>query len=521
MKKVLSQAIAAAAIFGAASAAQAVTVNHGGDGQALLFPYYSVEDGNYTALHLTNTTDQYKAVKVRFRRSADSADSLDFNLYLSPKDMWTGAVVLGDNGIPKLISNDTSCVSGQTEATMQAGIPFHSVVGQEAQKGHIEIIEMAHWTKTGAAKAVVAKDSKGKALVTVAQAVEHQEADADGVRRPGNCQAITDAWTAEQGYWATEYEASAKLATAPPQGMKVFRNDDMGKMPTGGLYGNAYVVNPDEAWASSFAPVALNELYKENHLHLNDHNHHAPRYALPDLQGKNGKNNDGISIESLVIGLGATQAQKDKLEELIVLQNRGMADFADIATALSKASIMSDFTVDGASDATTELVVTFPVKYAGLPNGDVEVAATFYDREENAFEMKPADWQTSPWLPGEDAPANYFVNEVNVVNLGDENSRADIGAHTVTLNNPTTEGWVNISFEDDVTFGEHCKAGVVGLSSRPGRPSKECSHGVENGVPVIGFTSTVLKNGTILGNGGINSYALNFPLKYTNVGAPK
>lgn len=473
MKKVLSQAIAAATIFGAASAAQAVQVSHGGDGQALMFPYYSVENGNYTALHLTNTTDEFKAVKVRFRRSTDSADSLDFNLYLSPKDMWTGAVLPGAGGIPKLVTYDTSCISGQTEASQQAGIPFHPVVGQKAQKGHIEIIEMASWDRELAEKAIV---NNG---VTVEQAIEHVAADANGVRRPGNCAAVTASWVAGQGHWATVYEADAEGNTDG-----VFRETDLGTVPTGGLYGNAYVVNPDEAWASSFAPVVLSELYTGE-----NNNHHAPRYALPDLQGVSGKTGSLIDIQTLVIGLNASGPQKDELEKLINLQNHGMVGFAEIETALAKASVMSDFTVGGASEATTELVVTFPVKYAGSPDGKVEIETTFYDREEDTFVLVPEDYQTSPWLPGVNPENPTLDDEVNVVSLG-ENARQDIGGKTISLNIPVDsgEGWVDIEFKNQPT-----------------------------GVPVIGFTSTVLKNGTILGNGGINSYALNFPLKYTAV----
>src|SRR5690554_7476985 len=95
MKTKLSQAIAAVAVMGAASAATAASVNHDGLGQALLFPLYTAEAGNQTTIHLTNTTADFKAVKVRFRRATDSADVLDFNLYLSPYDQWTGVVTNG------------------------------------------------------------------------------------------------------------------------------------------------------------------------------------------------------------------------------------------------------------------------------------------------------------------------------------------------------------------------------------------------------------------------------------------
>lgn len=479
MKKKLSQAIAAAALLGAAGAAQAVEISHGGEGQALLFPYYTVENNNYTALHLTNTTDDYKAVKVRFRRFDDSADVLDFNLYLSPKDMWTGAVVLGAKGV-SLVGNDTSCISGMPNGRLPEGGQVFGVQSG-ALKGHIEVIEMANWTQAQAEASYL--DDAG--TVNVATAVKHKLNDA-GEMVPGNCDAITSAWQQDRvtstpiGKWATLYANNA--ADNIETYFDVREEDGLGYAPTGGIYGNAYVINPDAAWSSSFAPVALNALYDGTAVH----NHHAPRYSLPDLHGSDFT---GITAADLIIADPEwSDTQYDQAiaqyENFVNFNNAGMVVAEDIAAALSKTSIKSDFTLGGASQATTELVVTFPVKYAGNPVDNVEVGATFYDREESIVLAEVGDWQLSPWLPPEDAKANSLVHETNVVHLGAEGDNVEIGEQTMFLNSPFQEGWVNINF-------------------------------VEGAVPVIGFTSTLVKNETILGNGGINTYALNFPLKYT------
>ena len=92
MKKALPAAIALAGSLGFAAAANAVNVNHDGLGEALLYSYYTTEDGNDTLVNITNTTGYVKAVKVRFVESMNSQEVLDFNLYLSPYDVWTGAV---------------------------------------------------------------------------------------------------------------------------------------------------------------------------------------------------------------------------------------------------------------------------------------------------------------------------------------------------------------------------------------------------------------------------------------------
>ena len=107
MKKSLSKAVALAATLGAAASAHAVNVNQHGLGQVLLYPIYTAEEGNVTAVHVTNTTNQVKAVKVRFVEGMNSQEVLDFNLYLSPNDVWTGGVVQTEDGA-KLVNSDNS-----------------------------------------------------------------------------------------------------------------------------------------------------------------------------------------------------------------------------------------------------------------------------------------------------------------------------------------------------------------------------------------------------------------------------
>src|SRR5690554_5865762 len=96
MKKSLSQAVALATLVGATAAhAGAVNpvVNPDGLGGALLYPIYTVENNNTTLVSVVNTTDDFKAVKVRFVEGKNSAEVLDFHLYMSPKDVWSGSIV--------------------------------------------------------------------------------------------------------------------------------------------------------------------------------------------------------------------------------------------------------------------------------------------------------------------------------------------------------------------------------------------------------------------------------------------
>ena len=108
-KKLLPLALAAATGL-VASTAQAVFVNPEGHGQVLLYPYYTVEGGNDTYINLVNTTNEYKAVKVRILEAMNSQEVLDFNLYLSPQDHWSAVITADTNGAGAVIRTaGTSC----------------------------------------------------------------------------------------------------------------------------------------------------------------------------------------------------------------------------------------------------------------------------------------------------------------------------------------------------------------------------------------------------------------------------
>lgn len=98
-----------AAVLGASNA-QSFALSEGGTGHNLVVPYFSAQNGNMTVLHLVNTdTRNGKAVKVRFRGAANSDDLMDFQVFLSPQDVWTAAVSQGANGVLQLASSDNTC----------------------------------------------------------------------------------------------------------------------------------------------------------------------------------------------------------------------------------------------------------------------------------------------------------------------------------------------------------------------------------------------------------------------------
>ena len=82
-----------AGVAGFAGLANAVDLNPDGLGQVLIYPYYTVNKSQDTLFSVVNTDAiNGKAVKVRFLEGYNSREVLDFNLYLSPNDVWTARI---------------------------------------------------------------------------------------------------------------------------------------------------------------------------------------------------------------------------------------------------------------------------------------------------------------------------------------------------------------------------------------------------------------------------------------------
>ena len=135
-----------------ATDATAFELTNGGVGHNLIVPYFTAQDGNMTVLHLTNTdVKNGKAVKVRFRGAANSDDILDFQVLLSPGDVWTGAVTAGADGVAQLTTADGTCtVPTLTKGVAQSfdtrrlqGSLSAADKAAGTREGYVEIFNMA------------------------------------------------------------------------------------------------------------------------------------------------------------------------------------------------------------------------------------------------------------------------------------------------------------------------------------------------------------------------------------------
>ena len=106
-------------------------------GDAGLFQYYTVNGGWQTFVRVINTSDQVVSVKLRFREAANSREVLDFVVFLSAYDMWSGwtdhdAI---SNGWPGIRTNDTSCLFPEPGSSLTEGFQIiaGNLVGAEFQ----------------------------------------------------------------------------------------------------------------------------------------------------------------------------------------------------------------------------------------------------------------------------------------------------------------------------------------------------------------------------------------------------
>jgi len=214
-----------AALF-ASVGAHALNLNPDGEGQVLIFPYYTVNGGNSTLISLQNRTSYGKALRVRFHEAQNGRDVLEFNLYLAPRDVWTAAVYsLWDGGPAVLSTDDESCTvpAIKHNALLPQSENGHRYVafrnyqytalnddaGSNAltrtRSGHLEVIEMG-----------IVGNGEGEGARHTLDAISGGR---DG--RPRRCAQLINAWSPfagpDAGYWLQAPIGAADLRAPTPQ----------------------------------------------------------------------------------------------------------------------------------------------------------------------------------------------------------------------------------------------------------------------------------------------------------------
>lgn len=159
-KNVLAMSIAAmvgglgfaSAVSAQVAPATELRLAESGTGHILLVPYFNTQNDNMSVFHVVNTdTVNGKAVKVRFRSASNSDDILDFQVFLSPGDVWTAAVSADETGVSQLVTYDNTCTlpaigKGQPVKFVQDRLnPTWSAVDKanNTREGYVELFNMA------------------------------------------------------------------------------------------------------------------------------------------------------------------------------------------------------------------------------------------------------------------------------------------------------------------------------------------------------------------------------------------
>lgn len=438
-KNKLTTAVVAsiAGVAGIASVSNAVHVNNEGVGEALIYPFYSVQNGLQTLISVVNTTEGVKSVKVRFLESDTSLEVLDFNLYLSPYDVWTAAIMPmqstdpGHSGEPSgaVLTNDTSCATGFTPGSPVEFLPYiidaDLAAGNKsmarATNGYIEMIDMG--------------------------TVVHPQLAAAATHPNTNCTAINDAWQGG-GVWRT--------------------GNNNGIDPVfGGLFGGGAVVDAVNGFAVGYEAIALQDFWGQVTAGQQTH----PGDLLP----------------SLASAFPASTVVASNQVFTTALWSQG---YEAVSALFMRDQIYNEYMVEDVVLGKSEWVLTFPTKRFHVSPGAASIAPfnnvwngtesceqyefSIWDREENT--IADAGSLISPVKPG---GVVTFCQEVNVLQFLKAGATAppvsDVlgGVNLTTAKTENFEaGWAQISFSQS-TQALTPPAGATGPGYR--------------GLPVVGF----------------------------------
>ncbi len=466
-KKILSAAVLAT--LGAGSA-QAVYLGTDGTGQALIFPYYTVQGNEETLLTVVNTHNEGKAVKIRFREAENSREVLDFNIYLSPYDVWVGKITDNDAGDgAAVVSPDKTCT-----------VPVQISQGQK-----IDFRKFAY--AGGAANGTLPNPDSGTQDLTrtregyveilemgVIDDTALWDADANGKLDYVHVSGTPDNCTALQNNLATILAAANKGLNAP----------------SGGLFGQLSIINVQSGTEVGENATALEEVYSgQQHF---DTGTLQPTLAQADIRS-----------DVLDVSAGGTGVPTLYTDNWPNLPGGPYGGIDAVSAVLMSAAIANTYTVNSAVEASTAWVVTFPTKWAYTQaidkNGDSkiddndalrpfthifkdgqaceEINVMAFDREEKTVTSSGTDFSPQPGIPG-----IHLCYEVNVIQFEDSNVLSAANTVLKYTGLPGETGWAMLSFP--TTGGIHRMTGPdTGV--------------VFNGLPVVGFSTSILQNSNV------------------------
>ena len=342
-KKSLHAAVLAGlAAVGAAGTAEAVHINPDGLGQVLLFPYYTSRSGQFTAISIINSQNNTKAVKVRFLEGKNSREVLDFNLFMSPSDVWTGAIVQTAEGA-RIISNDNSCVTPSDlfaeTRTDNLGLPLNAFKNynytagavdnpafaslDRTREGYFEVIEMAVIDDNLTTGDVMAAGT----AASLTGFIKHNAA---GV--PANCPAL-DSFDAFPGN-----PAAIQFPGPVFPAVGAFLTP-----PRGGLAGRESILNSATGANYTISPTAIDAWSIT--VQYTEAGNTSPTLSAANPAVSNIFTSAGVVSATWATGRDAMSA------------------------SLMRNTVLNEFILDAGTQSQTDWIVTFPTKRSYVPVG--------------------------------------------------------------------------------------------------------------------------------------------------------
>jgi len=506
-------AAVAAALGTVAGAAQAVNLGNDGEGQVLIYPYYTVQTKTI-ASGGTGPFDTYvtivnsdsvngKAVKVRFIEGKASREVLDFNLYLSPNDMWTGAITRcasagGSNlclaaGNPMLRTTDNSCTAPE--------IPIVSGSGS----GAVREIAFVNYLYSGTAKDAWNDETLDRAKEGYVEVIQMADIvspsltfswhlHSQSTQIPANCAAIRNAWV------GTSYTAGTL------------------NIPTGHLSGAETLINPLQGTDASVDAVALDNF-------SNVANHQAPGSIQPDLSNVAPATSavfDGANL-TVTSWIGTT-----------------LASVAPVSAVIDRNQAIMEYVAYGAPVSfQTDHVVTFPTKRLHqLNTSDIRpftatlsqnassicepVTLTFYNRDETIQSSQPG------FSPPPPSQLNQLCYEANVISIVSPTTVSNVlGSIKVKASNIVAsifnEGWLRYGFGNT---NANCNQ-TAGCSQIMPAPALGTTRINLNAIVTTGITATYIGLPVIgffiedfVNTSSLAAYGTAYAARYTRAIAP-
>jgi len=475
--------------LGVAGSAHAIFQDPTNLGEVLVYPYYTVNNdgaGNQfnTFISVVNTTSSVKVIKVRFREGKASAEVLDFNVYLSPNDMWTGAVIpltSDPTSAGAVVSTDTSCVDPAKITLTPQPFVNYAYTGAVAdplaatldrtREGYAEIFEMGVLPPG--------------ALATAATHV-------NGVPP---CTGLTGA--------AGEAAVTAAITA-----------------PTGGLMGTGTIINVTSGRDTSYNATAFGAWV------VGGNAYSALATDQPNFTNTVPKASVVLSLNSsagtppTVIPSAYFSTWDDSASTAVT--GLGSAGAAAASATMMHSDVINEFILDSATASATDWVVTFPTKRlfvstatAVTPftapltaSGACEVIdLVFFNREEGTAVAGTGAFSPNP--PG--APSNTLCWESTIVSFRNGSTNAPstpaapslvLGSQNVTTIGVTPtfqNGWAAIHFSGTNASSVGLTSAAAGSTTTVMASGGATTAGAQVffGLPTVGFMTRTYTNGTL------------------------